>query len=274
LGDHISHPSTAITPGARAIRSEEISFLGGDGENWLAARLDSPPTPPVAYAIFAHCFTCTHDMYAMSEIAKGLTGNGIAVFRFDFTGLGGSEGEFSETNFTSNVHDLLAAANWLRTNKQAPRVLIGHSLGGTAILAAAARIPESRAVCTIASPAEPTYMLDVMEDHIPEIEAEGEAEVSIVGRPFRIQKQFLDDLGTHSMAEVIAGLGRALLILHAPGDDFVHIDNAQAIFAVAEHPKSFVSLDNADHLLTRAADATYVADVIASWAKRYIAEKR
>lgn len=252
--------------------SEEISFLGGDGENWLAGRLDTPPHPPVAHALFAHCFTCTHDMFAVSKFTRVLNEYGIALFRFDFTGLGGSEGDFAETNFTSNIHDILAAANWLRTNKKAPKILIGHSLGGTAVVAAGRHVPECEAVCTIAAPSDPAFLRDVMRDHIPEIETQGEAEVPIVGRPFRIQKQFLDDFDNHSMEALTDALGRPLLILHSAGDEIVSIGNAETLFRRARWPKSFVSLDPADHYLSRGADAAFAAEIVVTWAKRHVSD--
>lgn len=252
-----------------AERSEKVTFTGGQGDE-LAARLDLPQGPPKAYALFAHCFTCSKDIFAAARIAGALAGRGFAVLRFDFTGLGHSEGEFANTNFSSNLGDLEAAADFLRTNHQAPKILIGHSLGGAAVLAAAARVPEAAAVVTIAAPFDPAHVAANFTDAIPEIEAKGEAEVSLGGRPFRIQKHFLDDISSHNMRAAIGNLRKALLIFHGPRDAMVGIDNAAHIFGAAKHPKSFLSLDDADHLLSRREDAVYVAEVIAAWAERYV----
>ncbi len=249
---------------------ERITFIGADGESRLAARLDKPVGSPVAYALFAHCFTCGKDIKAASRIAEGLTRRGIAVLRFDFTGLGASEGEFENTNFSSNLGDLVAAADWLRSEAEAPKILIGHSLGGTAVLAAAASVPECVAVCTIAAPAEPSHVTRLFVDAKPELDERGEAEVSLGGRSFRIRQSFLDDIETHSLEAKIAELRRALLIFHGPRDAIVDINNATRIFVAAKHPKSFVSLDDADHLIARPEDSAYVAGVIASWAARYV----
>ncbi len=251
-------------------RSERITFEGADGRSLLAARLDRPAGPARAYALFAHCFTCSKDIFAASRIAEGLTRQGIAVVRFDFTGLGASEGEFANTNFSSNVGDLVAAADWMRAHAEAPKILIGHSLGGAAVLAAAASVPEAAAVCTIAAPADPGHVRNLFCGSLEEIEATGEAEVQIAGRSFRIQKQFLDDIAAGTLGEHIAGLKRALLVFHGPFDQVVGIDNATRIFVAAKHPKSFVSLDDADHLISRREDALYVANIIAAWAGRYI----
>jgi Predicted redox protein, regulator of disulfide bond formation len=252
------------------VQSEKIVFPGADGEILLAARLDRPAGPPRAYALFAHCFTCSSNVFAASRIAAGLVGHGFAVLRFDFTGLGASEGEFANTTFSSNIGDLVAAADWLRRERGAPALLIGHSLGGAAVLAAAGRIPEAHAVCTIAAPAEPAHVTRLFANDVPEIEARGEAEVLLAGRSFRIKKSFLDDVEEHRLAGDIAALHRPLLIFHAPGDAVIGIDNASRIFTEAKHPKSFVSLDDADHLLSRREDAMYVADVLAAWAARYV----
>ncbi len=255
-----------------SVRSEKIMFTGTQGK--LAARLDRPPGTPRACALFAHCFTCSKDVFAAARIAEGLTAHGIAVFRFDFTGLGASEGDFANTNFTSNIADLLKAADHMRQKLSAPEIIIGHSLGGAAVLAAAGEIPEVKAVATIAAPYDPGHVADNFGDHIREIKEKGEAEVTLAGRPFRIQKQFLDDIESQDQKTRIAGLRKALLILHAPTDEIVGIDNASNIFIAAKHPKSFVSLDNADHLLTRRADAEYAADLLAAWASRYIGVSR
>ena len=253
-----------------ATRFEKVTFPGADGRSQLAARLDLPTGPPRTFALFAHCFTCTKDSLAAARIAEGLTRHGVAVLRFDFTGLGGSEGEFGNTGFASNVGDLVAAADWLRATHAAPRILIGHSFGGSAVLAAAARIPESTAVATIAAPADPVHVRRHLNCTSAEIAANGVGQVEIAGRRFSISQRFLDDIEEQRLEEDIARLRRALLVFHAPLDDIVGIDNATRIFVAAKHPKSFISLDDADHLLTRREDAGYVADVIAAWAQRYV----
>jgi uncharacterized OsmC-like protein/alpha-beta hydrolase superfamily lysophospholipase len=249
--------------------SEKLSFTGADGQR-LAARFEQPRGPRRAVALFAHCFTCTKDIYAASRIAGGLAARGIAVLRFDFTGLGHSEGEFANTNFSSNVDDLVAAADHLREAHEAPKIIIGHSLGGAAVLAAAGRIPEAAAVATIGAPAEPAHVRHLFQEAGPEIEARGEAEVRLAGRPFTIKKQFLEDIEATRLEAAIGGLRKALLVFHAPRDAMVGIENAGRIFAAAKHPKSFVSLDDADHLLSRREDAAYVAEVLAAWAGRYL----
>jgi pimeloyl-ACP methyl ester carboxylesterase len=249
---------------------ERTEFLGSDGQK-LAARLDAPEGPIKAYALFAHCFTCGKDVFAASRIAQALTGHGIAVLRFDFTGLGASEGEFANTNFSSNLADLIAAADHLRQAHRAPALLIGHSLGGAAVLAAASEIPEVKAVVTIGAPSEPTHVIKQFRDHVDQIETEGEADVLLAGRPFKIKRQFLHDISEHNLNDKIAHLRKALLVMHSPLDATVGIANAMHIFTAAKHPKSFVSLDDADHLLTRRSDAVYVANVIAAWSQRYIA---
>lgn len=248
---------------------EKIEFEGSQNVN-LAARLDHPSGKIKAYALFAHCFTCGKDIAAASRIAKALTNEGIAVLRFDFTGLGKSEGEFANTNFTSNVEDLVKAADYMRENLQAPAILIGHSLGGAAVLAAAHYIPESKAVVTIGAPANADHVAHHFGDKEAEIMEKGEAEVSLAGRPFRIRKQFLEDIKSQSLESAISDLDRALLVMHAPLDDVVRIDNAAQIFKAAKHPKSFVTLDDADHLISRKEDAAYAARVITAWVSRYI----
>jgi putative redox protein len=251
------------------MRAERLDFTGTDG-NKLAARLDTPDGAIKAYALFAHCFTCGKDVIAASRIAQTLTEHGIAVLRFDFTGLGASEGEFANTNFSSNVADLVAAADYLRAEHAAPRLMIGHSLGGAAVLAAAGSIPEVAAVATIAAPSEPAHVTHLFQAHLDEIAAEGEAQVQLAGRPFLIKQQFVEDVAGHSLKERVAALHKPLLVMHAPGDDTVPIRNAMEIFTAARHPKSFVSLDTADHLLTRREDAAYVAGMIAAWSSRYL----
>lgn len=251
------------------MKSEKITFAGAAGDK-LAARLDSPDTSPRAFALFAHCFTCSKDIFAASRIAAELTANGIAVLRFDFTGLGASEGEFANTNFTSNIQDLIAAYEFMAGTWSAPRILIGHSLGGAAVLAAAGSMPGVKAVCTIGAPADPGHVKHNFDNAIGEIEEAGEAEVLLVGRPFRIRRQFLEDIANQNLTAAIGNLHRALLIFHSPVDQTVGIDNAAQIYAAARHPKSFITLDDADHLLSKRTDAVYVADVIAAWAERYI----
>ncbi|WP_170410291.1 bifunctional alpha/beta hydrolase/OsmC family protein [Ruegeria arenilitoris] len=249
--------------------TERITFAGHDG-NQLAARLDLPDGPVLATALFAHCFTCSKDIPAARRIAARLAAMGIAVLRFDFTGLGHSGGEFANTTFTSNVEDLIAAAQYLAGRNMAPALLIGHSLGGAAVLRARAGIPSVKAVVTLGAPADPRHVSHHFETALPQIEQEGSAEVMLGGRPFRIGKAFVDDISETALTPAIGDLKAALLVLHAPRDETVSIDNASTIFLAAKHPKSFVTLDDADHLITRASDAEYAADVIAAWVKRYV----
>jgi uncharacterized protein len=251
---------------------QRTEFPGAEGQ-MLAARFDAPQgglEATRAVALFAHCFTCGKDVFAASRIAQALTEHGIAVLRFDFTGLGASEGEFANTNFSSNLADLVAAANHLRSTWRAPSILIGHSLGGAAVLGAAADIPEARAVVTIGAPSDPSHVTGLFRDHVERIETDGEAEVQLAGRPFRIKRQFLIDAQQHALSGRIAHLRKALLVMHSPRDTTVDISNAMQIFTAAKHPKSFISLDDADHLLTRRQDAVYVAKLIATWSERYI----
>lgn len=252
-----------------ARRTERLTFPGAAGDK-LAALLELPDGPVRAYALFAHCFTCSKDIFAASRIAGALAERGIAVLRFDFTGLGNSEGEFATTNFSSNVADLVAAANFLRESHEAPKLLIGHSLGGAAVLAASGEVPEAVAVATIGAPAEPSHVAHLLTKDAPTIEAQGEAEVMIAGKRFRIKRQFLKDIEAQRLAGKIRALQRALIIFHAPRDQVVGIENAGEIFQAARHPKSFISLDDADHLLSRREDAVYVAEVLAAWASRYL----
>jgi putative redox protein len=249
--------------------TERFQFTG-EGGHQLAASLDLPEREPLAYALFAHCFTCGKDVLAAKRIAVALSAKGIAVLRFDFTGLGSSEGDFANSTFSSNVADLVRAAGHLRDTRKAPAILIGHSLGGAAILAAAGQIPEARAVVTIAAPSDPAHVTGLFRDRIEDIRRHGKVEVSLAGRPFPISREFLDDIAEHGLMAQVANLHKALLILHSPTDDTVGIDNATRIFVAAKHPKSFVSLADADHLLTDRRDAAYVADVIAAWATRYL----
>ncbi len=246
-----------------------VRFPGALGAE-LAGRLDTPLLPPRAYALFAHCFTCSKESKAASFISAALTEHGIAVLRFDFTGLGASDGDFANTGFSSNVSDLVAAADWLRAHHGAPAILIGHSLGGAAVLAAADLIAEARAVVTIGAPSAPAHIKALLKSSVGEIEARGEAEVELGGRRFRIKREFLEDLEQQTQKQYIAGLRRALLVMHSPIDGTVPIENATGIFIAAKHPKSFVSLDRADHFLSRREDARYAATVLAAWAGRFV----
>ena len=255
---------------ATSIKSE---FKGHSGAT-LAARLDVPAGQVRAYALFAHCFTCTKDILAAKRIAAELSRAGIAVLRFDFTGLGSSEGEFASTNFSSNVADLMSAVDYMRANFEAPSILIGHSLGGAAVLAVAGDIPEVKAVATIGAPADVAHVVHNFGSKIEEIEEKGEASVTLAGRPFTIQKQFLDDVRESVLTERIANMRKALMVLHSPIDQTVGIDNAATIFGAAKHPKSFVSLDKADHLVSKAQDASYAASIISTWATRYLDEDK
>ncbi|MBR0951927.1 bifunctional alpha/beta hydrolase/OsmC family protein [Bradyrhizobium canariense] len=249
--------------------TERFQFTG-EGGHQLSAALELPDGEPAVIALFAHCFTCGKDTLAAKRISVALAARGIAVLRFDFTGLGSSEGDFANSTFSSNVADLVRAADHLRATRTAPSILIGHSLGGAAILAAAGHIPEARAVATIAAPSDPAHVTGLFKEHIDDIRTQGEVEVSLAGRPFRIKREFLDDIAEHELMKDITGLHKALLVMHSPLDDTVGIDNATKLFVAAKHPKSFVSLDHADHLLTKPADALYAAEMIAAWASRYI----
>ncbi len=250
--------------------SLKIEFPGHSGQ-LLAARLDMPAHPR-AFALFAHCFTCGKDIFAAARIAERLTAQGIAVLRFDFTGLGSSEGEFANTNFSSNVQDLLAAVEFLRVHYRAPSLLIGHSLGGAAVLSAGPHVAEAVGVATLCAPSSAAHVTHLFTGSVEEIERTGKAEVMLAGRPFTIEKQFLDDVASHDFLSNLAHIKKALLVCHAPLDDTVGIENANAIFAAAHHPKSFVSLDTADHLLRKRADAVYAADIIGAWASRFLPE--
>jgi putative redox protein len=250
--------------------TERITFAGHAGD-MLAARLDKPDGPVLATALFAHCFTCGKDIPAARRISARLAAMGIAVLRFDFTGLGHSEGEFSNTSFTSTVDDLLAACRYLEDRNLPPALLIGHSLGGAAVLKAAGELPGIKAVVTLGAPFDPGHVTHHFADAIPEILEKGSAEVSLGGRPFEIGKAFIADVAHGALTRAIRDLNAALLVMHAPRDEIVSIDNAAEIFLAAKHPKSFVTLDNADHLISRAEDAEYAAGVIAAWVSRYVA---
>lgn len=252
------------------MKTLRLTFPNPRGEQ-LAARLDLPANgSPVAYALFAHCFTCGKDLRSARDISGALAAAGIATLRFDFTGLGQSDGAFEETTFGSNTDDLVAAAQWMEREHGAPALLIGHSLGGAAVIHAAERIPSAQAVATVGAPCDPAHVGRLIRGSEAEIEREGSAEVDIAGRSFRIRKAFVDDLRDRSPKAVVAGLRRALLVLHSPVDEVVGVDNARDIYVAARHPKSFISLDRADHLLTKRADARYAGTVIAAWAARYL----
>ena len=249
--------------------SERFDFAGRNGLR-LAARFDRPDGTARATALFAHCFTCGKDILAASRIAGALVGHGFACLRFDFTGLGASEGEFGNAGFSANIGDLVAAAACLRERGCAPELMIGHSLGGAAVLAAAVAVPETRAVVTIGAPAEVAHVLQQFGGSLQEIEEQGTAEVVLAGRTFTITRSFVEDAREHRLTDRLAKLRRALLVLRAPTDEVVSIDNARTIFEAAGHPKSFVALDGADHLLSRSADSRYASAVIAAWAERYL----
>mgnify|MGYP001814222513 CR=1 FL=1 len=255
------------------MQNEKVTFENHEGQA-LSGLLALPETPPKAYALFAHCFTCSKNLKAATNIARALADSGIAVLRFDFTGLGQSEGDFADTNFSSNVTDLLAAVRFLAENYAAPEILVGHSLGGTAVLQAAADVPSAVAVATIGSPSDPEHVRHLFAGAEEALRDEGIAEVNLGGRPFTMKRQFLDDLERHELPATIKSLRKALLIMHAPLDDVVEIDNASELFARALHPKSFISLDKADHLLTREEDSLYAGHVLAAWASRYLDSTR
>ncbi|MEM9379926.1 MAG: bifunctional alpha/beta hydrolase/OsmC family protein [Planctomycetota bacterium] len=257
-----------------APRSERVTFENAEGEA-LAARLDLPPLEegggrPRAYCVFAHCFTCSKDIHAASRVARTLASRGFGVLRFDFTGLGSSDGDFANTNFSSNVEDLLRAADYLREHHGPVQLLVGHSLGGAAVLAAARRIDTVEAVATIGAPSDPGHVAHHFAASIDEIEARGEADVTLAGRSFRIKKQFLDDIGEQKLGGAIGDLDAALLVMHAPLDDTVPISEARKIYEAARGFKSFVSLGDADHLLTKRTDAEYAADLMTAWARKYV----
>lgn len=249
--------------------TQKITFTGSQNAT-LAGRLDTPDAAPHAWAVFAHCFTCSKESKAAAFIARALARVGFGVLRFDFTGLGSSDGDFANTHFSSNVDDLIAAANWLRSAQGAPALLIGHSLGGAAVLAAAGRIADCRAVATIGAPFDPAHVVRQLGEGLEQIQSEGEATVQLAGRPFTVRRAFVEDLTSQRQTERINGLRRPLMVLHAPLDASVGIDNAGQIFQAALHPKSFVALDGADHLLSRPEDAQFAADMIAAWARRYL----
>ena len=251
------------------MRTEKITFKGHSGEA-LAARLDLPDGTPKATAIFAHCFTCTKDIPIARRLAHHLANLGTAVLRFDFTGLGSSEGDFADTTFTSNVEDLRLAAQYLCDNHIAPTLLIGHSLGGAAVLRVAPDIKTIRAVATIGAPADPAHVVHNFGASVDEIKQKGAATLDLAGREFTIKKEFIDDVEQVDLSQTIGRLNRALLVLHSPIDQTVGIENAAQIFAAAKHPKSFITLDQTDHLVTKPEDAEYIAQVIGAWSARYL----
>lgn len=249
---------------------QKVSFTNKDKEQ-LAGRLELPlDQKPHNFVIFAHCFTCTKNLTAIRNVGRALTNAGFAVLRFDFTGLGESEGDFENTNFSGNVDDLVEAAHFLEKNFMAPTLIIGHSLGGAAAIFAAARLKSIKAVAVINSPSSPSHVLHLLKDSELEITKNGKARVNLGGVDFTIKKQFLDDLENKSLSEVVSDFGKALLILHSPQDKVVGIKNAEEIYKAAHHPKSFISLDGVDHLLSKKEDSQYVGEVIAGWASRYV----
>lgn len=254
------------------MQSDRVEFSNASGDT-LSGVIETPADPPRAWAVFAHCFTCSKNSLAASRVARGLAAQGIGVLRFDFTGLGDSDGAFATSGFSSNVADLIAATDWMAAQGKPVSLMIGHSLGGAATLVAAGQVDSVSAVVTLGAPSDAGHVVEQFKHSVPEIEATGAAQVSLAGRPFTLSRQFLDDVRAANVTEAAAALRKPLLILHAPGDDVVGIDNATALFLAAKHPKSFVSLDRADHLLTGKDDSGFVVDVIAGWAGRYIAAR-
>lgn len=248
---------------------DRVQFPSARGEP-LVGRFERPAGERIGVALLAHCFTCGKDLLGARLISRALAARGYAVLRFDFTGLGESAGDFADTTFTSNVEDLVAAAAWLGRTEGAPALLVGHSLGGPAVILAAHRLAEVRAVATIGAPSDPAHVAHLFADALPRIEGEGEARVYLAGRPFTVSRRFLEDVREQRMAEAVRGLDRALLVLHSPQDSTVAVEHAARLYAAARHPKSFISLDGADHLLSRPADAAYVGEIVAAWASRYV----
>ena len=248
---------------------KRFQFDNGRGE-LLSAALEQPEGDARAMALFAHCFTCSKEILTASRISRALSRKGLAVVRFDFTGLGSSEGDFTNTNFSSNIEDLIAASEHMREELQAPEVLIGHSLGGAAVLAAAKQIPESRLVAVINSPSDPSHLLRYLSEDLEDIKREGSATVTLAGRPFRIKKQLLEDLAGHKLEASIRQLKKALLVFHSPDDSIVRIENGLKIFEWAGGSKNFITLKGADHLLRDPDDAEIVANILAVWVSRYL----
>lgn len=254
-------------------KRQKVEFTNKAGVK-LSGVLEAPVEAPRSYALFAHCFTCSKDIPAASRICQTLAAKGIATLRFDFAGIGKSEGAFEDTNFSTNVEDLAAAADFMRDQYEAPSIIIGHSLGGAAVLWAAHKVPEAKAVVTIAAPSTPDHVRHHFEKHEDEINAEGQADVLLGGRPFVVKKHFIDDIEAQheEQDKMIGSLRKALLVFHSPMDDTVSINQAAIIYGAAKHPKSFISLEKADHLLTKREDAQYVADAIVAWVTRYLPE--
>ncbi len=262
------HFNSQIDAHHKVVRSK-LSFPNRQGE-YLSALLESPPCKPLGYAIFAHCFSCSKDIGAATRISRTLAAEGIAVLRFDFTGLGNSEGDFANSNFSSNIDDLLYACRFLSEHFHAPDLLIGHSLGGSAVLAAAGQMPSVKAVVTLGAPSDTTHIKHLFRESLENIKQDGIAEVSLGGRSFHIKRQFLQDIASHHLLAEVKKLNKALLILHSPADEIVDLDHARHIYQAAHHPKSFISLDNMDHLISKPEDANYVANLIRSWVIRYL----
>lgn len=249
---------------------KKINFTNSDGLE-LSGYLELPlNTHPHSYVLFAHCFTCNKNYFAVKNIARALSAKGYGVLRFDFSGLGESDGEFADTTFSGNVEDLLAAAEFLESEYRAPEMLIGHSLGGAAVIFAANKLPSVKSVVTIGAPSSPVHVKHLLQSNLEEIEQNGVAEVNVGGRNFTIRKNFLEDINTHDLSLFARDLRKAFLIMHSPQDAVVNISNAEALYKNVKHPKSFVSLDGADHLLTDREDSEYAGNVIASWASRYL----
>ncbi|WP_282018973.1 bifunctional alpha/beta hydrolase/OsmC family protein [Salegentibacter mishustinae] len=252
------------------MRTEKVNFKNKNGDD-LSGYLELPLNQdPHNFVLFAHCFTCNKNFFAAKNISRTLAQNGYGVLRFDFTGLGESEGDFADSNFSGNIQDLLAAATYLEDKFKAPSLLIGHSLGGAAVLFAAKEIESVKAVTTIAAPSTTAHVQHLIENNVDEIEKNGEAKVNIGGRSFKIKKQFLEDIDSHELKPYLSELRKSLLIMHSPQDNIVSIKNAEELYIAARHPKSFVSLDGAEHLLAAEGDATYAGNVIATWASRYL----
>ena len=236
----------------------------------LSALLERPQGEPIAYAIFAHCFTCSKNIGTATRISRALAERGLAVLRFDFTGLGNSEGDFSNTNYSSNIQDLVSASDYLSAAYEAPKLLVGHSLGGAAVISAASQVPSVTAVVTIAAPSDPAHMRQLLRHSVDEINESGRAEVEIGGQKFTIKKQFLEDVSEHNLDLALSNMDKALLVMHSPKDLMIEIEHAYHLFEVARCPKSFISLDQADHLLNRPADAEYAAEMISAWVGHYV----
>ncbi|MBZ9630193.1 bifunctional alpha/beta hydrolase/OsmC family protein [Salegentibacter sp. LM13S] len=252
------------------MRTEKVNFKNKNGDD-LSGYLELPfNQEPHNFVLFAHCFTCNKNFFAAKNISRTLARNGYGVLRFDFTGLGESEGEFSDSNFSGNIQDLIAAATYLEEEYKAPSLIIGHSLGGAAVLFAAKELKSVKAITTIAAPSTTAHVQHLIQNNVEEIEKNGEAQVNIGGRPFKIKKQFLDDIEKHKLKPYLADLKKSLLIMHSPQDNIVSIKNAEELYVAARHPKSFISLDGAAHLLAAKGDATYAGNVIATWAARYL----